>query len=184
MAKAKKLTASELKKCLRDVSWNQLETIICNLYRDSDQAKLYFNSVFNAEESQEDILEDYEKKLSRCFAFSNPNSPDMKAGRKIVSEVEKLASPKIALSVILRFVEMGTDFTNTYGDINESFYNTLLSAFSRFVNVLNAQDTDVLYEELEERIDCVVAEASGIGWGYGDEMESLREQIVWTNEDE
>ncbi|MCD8023294.1 MAG: DUF6155 family protein [Lachnospiraceae bacterium] len=184
MAKAKNLTTSELKKCLRDVSWNQLESIICNLYRDSDQAKLYFNSVFNEEGSQEEILENYEKKLSRCFAFSNPYSPDMKTGRKIVSEVEKLASPRIASGVILRFVEMGTDFTNTYGDINESFYNTLISAFSRFVNVINAETTDALYEEFEERIDSVVAEASGIGWGYGDEMESLREQIVWANEEE
>ncbi len=184
MAKEKKLTASELKKCLRDVSWNQLETIICNLYRDSDQAKLYFNSVFNAEKSREEILEDYEKKLSRCFTLSNPNSPDMKTGRKIVSEVEKLAGPRIALSVILSFVEMGTDFTNTFGDMNESFYNTLISAFSHFVDVLNAEDTDDLYEELKERIDRVVTEASGIGWGYGDEMELLYVQIVWANEDE
>ncbi len=184
MASAKKLTASELKKRLRDVSWSQLETIICNLYRDSDQAKIYFNSVFNAETSQEAILEDYEKRLSRCFSFSNPNSPDMKTGRKIVSEAEKLASPRIALSVTLRFVEMGTDFTNTYGDIDESFYNTLISAFSHFVKTVNAEDTDALYEEFETRINCVVAEASGIGWGYGDEMGSLREQIVWADEEE
>ncbi|MCD8103538.1 MAG: hypothetical protein LUF35_00710 [Lachnospiraceae bacterium] len=33
-------------------------------------------------------------------------------------------------------------------------------------------------------VDCLVAESSGIGWGYGDEMKSLSEQIVWTNEEE
>lgn len=161
-----------------------METIICNLYRDSDQAKLYFNSVFNAKEAEEDLLKDYEKKLSRCFAFSNPNSPDMKTGRKIVKEAEKLAAPRIAANIILRFVEMGTDFTNSYGDIDGAFYDTLVSAFSRFVDILNKEDDDTLYAEFKDRIESVLADTYGIGWGFWDELASLRAQIVWQDDED
>ncbi|MCC8104389.1 MAG: DUF6155 family protein [Clostridiales bacterium] len=175
----RKLTQAELKKCLRDVSWNQLETIICDLYKESDQARLYFNSIFSPEESQDDILASYEKKIARCFAFNNPSSPDMKTCRKIVSDVLKLATPEIAADVVLTFVEYGTDFTNTYGDINESFYNSIMRAFLQFVNLLNAEKDCTLYKKLEVRIENVVNDASGIGWGFGDEMDRMRDDIVW-----
>lgn len=131
------MTQAELKKYLRDTSWNQLETIICSLYKESDQVQLYFNTVFAAEESREDIIASYEKKIDRCFAFNNPSSPDLRTGRKIISEVTKFASPEIAMEVILSFVEAGTDFTNAYGDINDSFYNSLMRVFQQFVNMMN-----------------------------------------------
>jgi len=33
---------------------------------------------------------------------------------------------------MLHYVETGTEFTNTYGDIDEPFYNSLISMLNQF----------------------------------------------------
>lgn len=180
---AKKLTAAELKKCLRDTSWNQLEEMICTLYRDSDQAKLYFNSVFNPEAAESELLDGYEKKLRSCFVISNPRSPDTREGKRLVREAEKLGSTRVALHVMLRFVEMGTEFTNNYGDIDAAFYDSLTNVFGRFVALLNSADEET-YAEMAYRIDRVVAASSGIGWGFSDDMKTLHGEIDWADKAE
>ncbi|MCD8147560.1 MAG: DUF6155 family protein [Clostridiales bacterium] len=177
---AKKLTAAELKKCLRDTSWNQLEGMLCTLYRDSDQAKLYFNSVFNPGAAESELLDGYEKKLRACFVISNPRSPDTREGKRLVREAEKLGSTRVALKVMLRFVEMGTEFTNNYGDIDGPFYDSLTNVFGRFVALLNSTDEET-YLELADRIERVVAESADIGWGYTDEMRTLYGEIDWAD---
>ncbi|MCD8089704.1 MAG: DUF6155 family protein [Clostridiales bacterium] len=182
MGKTKKLSAAELKKCLRNESWNRIEEIICRLYRSSDQANLYLNSLFNHEGAREELIDDYEKKLSRCFALGNYASPDMKACKKIVDEVRKFADLQVTLSVMLSFVEMGTEFTNNYGDMNESFYNSLLNTFGQFADYLNNEDDDTLYMLFKDRIDKVVSESAYIGWGCGDEIETIYHEIVWTDD--
>ncbi|MCD7716993.1 MAG: hypothetical protein LUI39_11175 [Lachnospiraceae bacterium] len=69
MAKAKKLTASEMSsRCILEP--DGMETIICDLYRDSDQAKLYFNSLFNSEELQEEV-EDCNREVKETWQWTD-----------------------------------------------------------------------------------------------------------------
>lgn len=179
MSKSKKLTSAELKKCLKEISRNRLESIICTLYKESDQAMIYFNSLFKSEETQEENLRSYEKKLRKCFAFSNPNSPDIQTGEKIIKEAKKFTNMRVTLYIILCFVELGTEFTNDYGDIDEYFYESLVNAFDDFVALLNAENNDAMYKEFKGRINQVIQNSLHIGWGYGDTLDTLKNDIVW-----
>jgi hypothetical protein len=76
------------------------------------------------------------------------------------------------IELMLTYVEQGTAFTLQYGDINEAYYNSLESALNDMVELL-VKDGGGLYPRFRERILQVSADASGIGWGYGDNVGDL-----------
>jgi hypothetical protein len=50
--------------------------------------------------------------------------------RKAVSDYKKVSASKFGLAdVMLYYVEMGVQFTNAYGDIDEAFYNSMESMY-------------------------------------------------------
>ncbi|WP_279401276.1 hypothetical protein [Piscibacillus salipiscarius] len=72
---------------------------------------------------------------------------------------------------MIYYVEVGTEFTNTYGDIDLRFYNSLLSMYEKAIQ--ECERDRALYENFKNRLSTIVHEASGIGWGYHDELEDL-----------
>ena len=69
---------------------------------------------------------------------------------------------------MLTFVEMGTRFTNEFGDIDEPFYEGLELMLDDFRELLLAHPD--LYEEanLAQRLADLSKNAGWLGWGYGD----------------
>ena len=74
---------------------------------------------------------------------------------------------------MLTYVENGTKFTHEFGDINESFYNSLESVLTEMAQLLMREGTE-LYPRFRERIRRLATLADGIGWGYGD---AVRDQV-------
>jgi hypothetical protein len=83
----------------------------------------------------------------------------------------------------LYYVECGTEFTNTFGDINEPFYNSMCSVFGDVVNKLNHLKDASVYCHLKDRLQKLVEETSGIGWGYGDFISENYHEIIWAQEE-
>ena len=54
-----KLSITELKKNICNVSLNQLEDMICTLYKDNNQANVYFNARFNSEGYSAELVDAY-----------------------------------------------------------------------------------------------------------------------------
>jgi hypothetical protein len=69
---------------------------------------------------------------------------------------------------MLTFLEMGTWFTNQYGDIDEPFYEGLELMLDNFCTLLLANPP--LYErpKLSWRLTKLLRTGGEIGWGYGD----------------
>lgn len=83
---------------------------------------------------------------------------------------------------MLYFVEIGTEFTNTYGDINSQFYNSLISMYRKII--------DECYRDFEiftlykERLKEVMDNACEIGWGYFEALSELYYSLEFTYEEE
>lgn len=75
------------------------------------------------------------------------------------------------VDLMLYYVEIGTEFTNTYGDIDERFYNSMLSMYENVVNECKKDES--LYTIFKERMYNVVEDSGRIGWGYYDTLNDL-----------
>ncbi|WP_240510122.1 hypothetical protein [Virgibacillus profundi] len=81
---------------------------------------------------------------------------------------------------MLFYVEVGTEFTNTYGDIDGKFYTSMYSMYDKVV--LECEKDENLFKELNDRLYKVVVESDGIGWGYHDGLEERYYSIDWLDE--
>ena len=74
---------------------------------------------------------------------------------------------------MLYYIECGTEFTLTYGDIDEPFYNSLSSMFDQTVNEVKKLTKNETCKDFTYRLQEIVNDATNIGWGYGDEVSEL-----------
>ena len=70
------------------------------------------------------------------------------------------------MELLLIYIESGTDFTCSYGDVDERFYDSLISTLDSFSKKLA---THIEYlDKFKDRLIDLQDRTSGIGWGYGD----------------
>jgi len=72
------------------------------------------------------------------------------------------------IDLLLTYVETGTRFTNSFGDINENFYSSLESALGEMVDLFRTPVGRPFYARFQDRLRKLQRAASGIGWGYSD----------------
>ena len=85
----------------------------------------------------------------------------LRPSKKICNDPAKL------IDLQLYYVECGIEFTNTYGDINESFYNSMGGMYEKVVNgLLELRDIDMI-RRFEPRLSKAVDDTEYIGWGFG-----------------
>lgn len=80
---------------------------------------------------------------------------------------------------MLYYVEMGIEFTNTYGVINESFYNSVVAMYEAVVSAINKQDDSEIYNNFRNRLKAVVEDTNDMGWGVHDEFSDIYCEIKW-----
>ncbi len=91
---------------------------------------------------------------------------------------------KEAKSAISNFKKLtGDDFKtlnltlNTYGDINENFYDSLENAYESVVNQCCVRED--YYKSLADRLEEAVHNTDGIGWGFHDGLCELYYSLRW-----
>jgi hypothetical protein len=72
--------------------------------------------------------------------------------------------------LLLCYAENGVDFTNSYGDIDEQFYNNISKIYEKALYLIAENNLEEKYLD-----DCrsIMNDATGIGWGFGDWMDEL-----------
>jgi Family of unknown function (DUF6155) len=71
---------------------------------------------------------------------------------------------------MLFYVEQGVKFTNAYGDIDESFYNSMESMYEKAVEwIIKYEIQDVF----KERCMRIVKDTSSVGWGFYDALSDI-----------
>lgn len=81
----------------------------------------------------------------------------------------------------LYFAECATDFTMSYGDINEEFYDALGDAYRDAVTI--ARRDEEMYKLWKDRLEYIYHEFSGFGWGMDDFITEEYYSMPWVFED-
>ena len=167
---SKKLTQAQIKKALSQMEKPELIDIICKLCKSSEEVKDQVNLILGNDSFVDDALEEAKRKVRNQFfparGFGRLNlskaKSDISAFKKICSNPEKV------LDLQLYYVECGIEFTNEYGDINESFYNSMGGMYEKVVQELIKTGNKDLIGEFDPRLKKAVDDTYYIGWGFGD----------------
>ena len=185
MPVAKEMTMAELKKVLRALSYDQVEDMLCVLYRQNKDVSRFLNARFNGAAYAPKLLEDFKLDIDRFIPMDFHRTLSMSQARKALTGFRKAAPDSASeLEMLLYFTERCVQFTSTYGDIDEPFYDSAARAFAEFVDGLNGLDDDTLFERWRSRVDAVLSQCIHIGWGFGDQIGQLAASIIWNEHDE
>lgn len=179
-----KLTLSALKKELKALDQKELIQLIAELYKVSDDVKLYVSNRFMGEEAILALYETTKKKIRHeFFPERGMGKLRLKEVKNAIADFKKLAGDKVkTLDLMLYSVEMGTEYTLTFGDISEAFYNSMLSMFEKLVDACN--EDEAIFKMFDDRLYRLVEETGDVGWGYHDCLNDLYFSIDWVWEEE
>jgi hypothetical protein len=103
--------------------------------------------------------------------------------KKEILNFKKLSMDELkTLDLMLFYVELGTEFTNSYGDIDAKFYNSMLSMYDKVV--FECDKNEEFYNLFKDRLYSVVQKSEGIGWGYHDGLCEIYYSRDWLDDEE
>lgn len=175
------LSVTEVRKILKEQSREELVELLVDSYKTIPQLKEYITAKYANVDKIEQIFEVYKNKIHDVF-FPERMSAQFKIGdaRKAVNNFKKLCSDeKLIIKLMLYYVEMGVEFTNAYGDIDESFYNSIENMYQSLVKSANKQKDSEIFNIFKYRLKAVVDDTRGIGWGFHDELSCMYNEIKW-----
>ncbi|WP_416147545.1 DUF6155 family protein [Salipaludibacillus sp. HK11] len=174
---------NELKKELKGLNEKELTQIIVELYKVNKDAQELLSIKFIGDEAVEALFLKSKKQIKdEFFPGDEDEKLRLKEAKKSISNFKKMTNDLIrTVDLMLYYVEIGTEFTNTYGDIDESFYGSMVSMFEKVVN--ECLKNEELYAKFKDRMDTVVEDSDGIGWGYHDVLDELYFSMVGVMEE-
>jgi len=93
--------------------------------------------------------------------------------RKAIADYRKATADEAGeIALMLHYVETGTAFTCEFGDIDETFYDSLLSVARKAAEKIGKLPA-VERESYRDRLWGLVESSDGIGWGYHDELDHI-----------
>ncbi len=166
-----KITLRQLKQHLKQRSHDELIGDIADLFVKLDPVKDYYQLRLG-EGHNEELLEKYKAMIKReFFPARGFGEPRLSIARKAVTEYKKVSSSHEGLAdLMLFYVEMGVRFTNTYGDIDEPFYNSMERMYARALELIVEHN---LQGQFEPRCKKIVADTAQIGWGFHDNLSHM-----------
>jgi len=113
------------------------------------------------------------KEIIEQSLYPDPMSNDpisLFNGRRAISRYKKaVGDANGILELMVYYVECGNQLTVDYGDIDEKFYDSLESMFIDVLKILSKSEQQTIDNYLP-RLISLVELATGIGWGYYDNM--------------
>lgn len=181
---AKKLTEKALVKKLNTMSQEELVKIISDLFKTNKSVEARLKLIILGDEYGNELLEKYKKQLYKIFNPSNivRIGFSLERAQMILSDFADICnSGRWYGDLALYFAECATDFTMSYGDINEKFYEALGDAYHDAVAV--ASEDEKLYKLWKNRLEYIYHEFSGFGWGMDDYITGEYYSIPWIEKD-
>lgn len=179
-----KLKVSELKKHLKSYSNENLIRLIVELSKTSKEAQNFLAAEVQGEAAVAELHEEAKIQIQNEF-FPRKGEPKLRLSKakKAISNFAKFTDdPFLKTDLMLYYVEIGTEFTAAYGDIDGAFYYSLATMFDQVADACNRDER--LYQQLSERLEAVVSNARGVGWEYPDNLAESYYSIEWLADEE
>jgi hypothetical protein len=171
---AKKLTVTALKAYLKQQSPETLASEIVELFSKFKEVKGYYIFKLNPAQSEE-ILKKYKKIVEDEF-FPARGFGKLRASvvKKAISDYKKIGNDTYGLiDLMLFYVEQGTLFIKTYGDIDEVFYGSMEGVFAKALTLIFRSD---LENEFYDRCYRIVENSTSTGYGFHDTLSECYEE--------
>lgn len=174
-------TWSHLKPHLQRLEKADLLGLLRELYGLNADNKVFLATRLLAA-TPEEIAEPYRKIICQVF---NPDrghpSLRLSAARKAVNDFKKACrDPLLVIDLMLFCVEQGVICTNTYGDINAPFYNSLLSVYGSAAELAAAIKDPDLIDPFQPRFQDIIRDTRNLGWGFHDGLIDIYTDVLPT----
>ena len=170
----KDIKIGALKRYLKHASREQLAAEISDLFAKFNVVRDYYQTRLSPEDDTQ-VIEKYKAIIkNEFFPARGFGQARLSIARKAVSDYKKVCRTKALLAdLMLFYVQMGIQFTNTYGDIDEPFYDSMESMYKKAVEFIIENELEEAYDRRCRRI---VTDTSEMGWGFNDALEYIYEQ--------
>lgn len=167
-----------LKKYLQQFSKEQLIAQIIELNIKYKDVKTYYE--FSINPNSDKAKEEAKKIISKCIStdINTNGGPKLKLreARKAITDFKKLSPTENDIAdVMLFYVECGVNYTNSFGDIDEPFYNSIAGMFYDTCKYIQANGMQSAYKL---RCKLIMDETSNIGWGFHDELSDCYYEFI------
>ncbi|MGD0253512.1 MAG: hypothetical protein ABSC01_12550 [Verrucomicrobiota bacterium] len=175
MSEKKTTGWQNIRRQLNDWSKPTLIALVKDLHDASPDNRDFLLARFQAEDDSGAALEKYRHKIvEQFFPARGDGKLKLAEARKAIRDYRKTTGNLTGtIDLMLTYVENGTEFTHEFGDINESFYNSLESVLNEMAQLLMREGSE-FYPRFRERVQRLATLVDGIGWGYGD---AVRDQV-------
>jgi hypothetical protein len=157
---------------LRNLEPQEIIDLFRQLYMLSPDNAELIDSQFQSAAGDK-LLEEYRRKIVSELFPDDPykSFPRMGWVKSLIRDYRKGTKDLAGTTeLMVTFQELGMEFTMTYGDINERFYDSLLSGMNDLVKMLT-KDAPQLFPAFRDRLLEIIRRIFGrIGWGYSDGM--------------
>lgn len=165
------LKIADLKLYLKDMSSEGLIQEIVQLAKQFPNIKEYY-AVKLSPVSEREAFAKYKKIINNEFF---PDKGFGKMGYSVVnraiSDFKKISNNiELIAELMFYYAEIGVDFTNEYGDIDERFYDTIERAYA---NALKYTFKNGLQGKYSSKANEIRIKADDIGWGFTDTMNEM-----------
>lgn len=166
----KKLTATQIKKELKNRSKDELIELIYDLCKTSKEAVDKINiRLGNDDFLDEELVEAKKRVRSHYFTTRGFAHLNLRSAKSVITTFKKICNDQEKLlDLELYYVECGIEFTNALGDINESFYNSMGGMYETVTKTLTKIGDREMINRFIPRLEKAVDDTKGIGWGFGD----------------
>lgn len=174
---ARRIKWSEVEKQIVALDKPVLLHLIKELFDASKDNQAFFATRFLDINAQAGMLEPYRKRIvDQFFPTRGFGKLGLREARKAITDYRR-ATKDVAgtLDLMLTYVEQGTRFTNQYGDIEESFYNSMESVLGDAAKLVIGQPD--LYSQFRDRFIGLRRATNGIGWGHGDAVGEIVDEL-------
>ena len=122
---------SDVKKSLRSLDKTDLTKLVADLYRLSNENRDFLHARFSVGTNP---LSSYKRIIDDCMypdVMENESIRISEAKHAISNYAKAAGDPRGEAELMTYYVECGNQFTLDYGDIDEGFYDSLLSMYGR-----------------------------------------------------
>jgi len=178
----KNITLTALKQHLKSVSKEDLVDDIAELYKKIAGVKDFYQLKLSSPEETQ-VISKYKQTIeNQFFPKRGYGKAKLSVAKKAISDYKKVSvSPLGMIDLMLFYVEQGVKFTNSYGDINEGFYNSMEGMYEKTIELILKYEQESIFED---RCEKIVDDASGIGWGFSDALLDMYNAAFCEEEEE
>ena len=169
-----RITLTQLKKFLKGLSSAELILEIGELFKTFPDIRDYYESRLISD-GNDRLLAHYKKIIEEEFFPGNDlGRARLSIPRKALAGFRKVSSSTEHIVDLMLFsIEMGIEYTTTFGDMDESYYRSLVSMYERALDLLSKKDLDT---QFSLRCRKIVDSTSDFAWDFYENIQEIYHQ--------